>query len=364
MGSVRSRDGRRVLPILRTSGVAREGYRRMRILSYYPRALVGDGGPTLAARGWARALADAGCEVRVACEAGPVTAQDERVSYVPLPHRGRGRLRWPVGIEEHLAWADVVHLHSAWVAHNAFVGRRARALRKPYVLVPHGGYEPNVLRRRAFAKRAWWRLVEASLVHGAATVHVFFEGEVRHVRHLGFEGPVIIAPNGIDVPPHPLWDGGTGGYVLWMGRYDVEHKGLDLLVEALASLPATQRPRVRLHGKDFGSGREAVKELVRDAGLERWVEVLGPVYGTEKESALVRAKAFVYPSRWEAQGLAVLEALSAGVPCIVTSTMMIAAEISQVGGAFVADPIPKSIVQALLLSAGRGAASVAARGYA
>lgn len=334
----------------------------MKILSYYPRALVGDGGPTFAVRGWARALGAEGCEVRVLCEPGPSPEDAGDVEWVPLRHVGKGRLRRPDGrVKAHLRWADVLVLHSAWVLHNVVLARAARRLGVPYVLVPHGGYDPNVLRRRGMLKRAWWRTLERPLLVGASAVHIFFEAEAEPVRSLGFRGPFVVAPNGIDVPPQPAWDGGTGGYVLWLGRYDIEHKGLDLLFQALARMPEVERPVIHLHGKDHRVGRATVAGMVER--LRPWVQVAGPVFGPDKRSALVRAKAFVYPSRWDAHSVAVLEALSEGVPCVVTDRLMMAPELAQARAAFVVPATPQDIAGALRSAVGAGAAAVGANGY-
>ena len=42
------------------------------------------------------------------------------------------------------------------------------------------------------------------------------------------------------------------------------------------------------------------------------------VYGDEKKKILSNAYAFIQPSRWEGQPMGLLEALSFGLPCIVT----------------------------------------------
>jgi glycosyltransferase involved in cell wall biosynthesis len=114
------------------------------------------------------------------------------------------------------------------------------------------------------------------------------------------------------------WDGGSGGYVLWIGRFDPEHKGLDLLLEGMKLLPAGARPVLRLHGPDWAGGKERVIELVRNLELDDSVIIGDPVYGEEKWRLISQASAFVYPSRWEGFGNSTAEAVTAGVPTLVT----------------------------------------------
>jgi glycosyltransferase involved in cell wall biosynthesis len=254
-----------------------------------------------------------------------------------------GRFRIPKGLAQAIGDADVLLLHSAWVLHNVVAARAASRAGVPYVLTPHGGYDPNVLRRRRIAKTAWSLLLERDLLVNAAAIHVFFEGEQESIRALGYRGPFITVPNGIEVPAAPTWDGGSGGYLLWLGRYDVEHKGLDVLLEALRHIPAAERPVLRMHGPDHKGGRAVVQRLVGALGLNASVVVSGPVYGREKEQMLSRARAFIYPSRWDSHSVAVTEALARGIPCIITRSMQLARLLECTGAAFVADLDPSDL---------------------
>lgn len=336
----------------------------MRVMHYYPRAAAGDGGPTLAVRGWARALAQAGCSVRMVFHGQGRSLREDPVEWVSVPSAGSGRLLRPHGLEPHIRWADLVVLHSAWVLHNVLAGAQARAAGRPYILTPHGGYDPNIFRRRPIAKATWWRLLERRLVLGAAALHLFFEREIQHVRRRGFRGRVIVAPNGIEVPPQPLWDGGSRRYVLWIGRYDVQHKGLDVLLEAMAQLAPEERPLLRLRGVDYRGGRAAVDRLARDLDVQAWVDVGGPVYGAEKLDHLRSARAFVYPSRWDAHSVAVLEAMALGVPCLITDTMAMSADLRPRGAAFVASLSARSLAASLREICGADASDTGRRGYA
>jgi glycosyltransferase involved in cell wall biosynthesis len=122
----------------------------------------------------------------------------------------------------------------------------------------------------------------------------------------------------VRIPDGVEWDGGSGGYVLWIGRYDPEHKGLTTLLRAMALLSPRERPRLVLRGPDWRGGKERTERTVAGLGLVGWVEVGEPVYGAEKWEMISRAEAFVYPSRWEAFGNSTAEAVAAGVPTLVT----------------------------------------------
>lgn len=321
----------------------------MRILHYYPRATVGDGGPSIAVRGWVAGLREAGASVSIAYDAA--TRADDPAD-VAVGHRGSGRRRVPVGLRDVLPPFDLLVLHSGWVAHNVVAARAARRAGTPYVVTPHGAYAPEVLRRgRRWTKRVWWTALERPLLRRAAAVHVFFAEEAVALREAGYDGEVVVSPNGVSVPEAPRWDGGSGGYVLWLGRFDVHNKGLDLLVDAVRRIEPGRRPLLRLHGPDWRGGRAAVERLVHDAGVSSHVVIGDPVYGDAKWDALRRARCFVYPSRWEAFGLAAAEAAALGVPVIGTATGPFLRRMSEQGCAVAVPPDARALADALLSDA-------------
>lgn len=94
-------------------------------------------------------------------------------------------------------------------------------------------------------------------------------------------------------------------------------KAHDVLLDALAAVDVpTGRKIVWLFGGD-GPEREALQ--ARAAKLPPTVEVRIPGQIDYVEDALAAADAFCLPSRYEGLGVALLEALSTGVPCIASA---------------------------------------------
>jgi glycosyltransferase involved in cell wall biosynthesis len=288
----------------------------MRILRYHPRAASGDGGMSNAIRRWSRALADLGAQSVIGYDDGS-PAPVEGVEWMQLSHVNVTGQRIPRGFERALRGVDLLVLHGAWSAHNIVASRAAVSAGVPYLLEPRGAFDPHIVARRRYLKRAWW-LAERQVVARAVAVHLFFDEERAHLARLGHTGPFVVAPNGVDAPHQPTWDGGSGRFVLWYGRFDVEHKGVDLLVDGLGHPPAGRRPSVRLHGPDRRGDRARIAERVRAAGLADHVGVGEPVYGSRKEALLATCLGFAYPSRWEGFGIAPAEAVARGVPLLAT----------------------------------------------
>jgi glycosyltransferase involved in cell wall biosynthesis len=293
----------------------------VRVAQYYPRALTGDGGMTGAIRRLSQSMHASGVETKIICDAGPQpTPTEDGVSWWRIHHHRIAGRAFPDSDQLALALrgSDVLILNSAWALHNVAAAAIARRLGVPYIVAPRGAYDPRIRQRHRVAKDAWWLAAEGRLLTRSLAVHLFFDSERPHLERLGYRGKVIVAPNGVDVPSDISWDGGSDRTVLWLGRFDPEHKGIDLLLGAVHQIPVRQRPRVRLCGPDWRRKKRTVLELIRRLSLDRWVTVADPIYGREKLELMARASAFVYPSRWEGFGNSLAEAASVGVPVLVT----------------------------------------------
>jgi glycosyltransferase involved in cell wall biosynthesis len=333
----------------------------VKIVHYYPRASVGDGGCSYAVRGWAAAAANAGAEVTVAFDAVGEVPRVPGVEWRHVPHRRYGGLRSAGPLSQLLEGADVLALHSGWVYHNVQAAKIAGRSNVPYVLAPHGAYDPNLMRRRKTLKRMWWALMEQDVVARAAAIHVFYQEERALLAELGYTGKIIVAPSGVTLPPD-MNGRASKDYVLWMGRFDMEVKGIDLLLRALASLPVDVRPPVRLHGPDWRGGKRQAIELVRALGLEASVTIGPPVYGADKWETISNARLFVFPSRWEAQGIAALEAAGMGVPVVATGTTFLGRQLAREGAAIPAEANAESLGAVVVQGWSSDVASIGANG--
>ncbi len=323
----------------------------MRFVSYYPRAVSDKSGVTEALWGWAAALVDAGHEVLVLHAGGVRRSPDprhERPGLVDeaIPHRGRGRTTHrPIGLERRLRPGDVLVLHEGWVMSNAVAALAARRAGCPYIVVPHGVYEPGI-RRMLKPPHRLREIVERTILEHAAAIHVFFDSEVPIIKHLvPRTPPLIVAPIGFDIGEE-RWTGG-GGYLAWMGRYDPMHKGLDVLVGAVAAMKPNERPIIELRGPDFNGGYGRTREQIERLGLGQWIHALGPVAGADKAAFLERSDGYVMPSRWEGYGIALVENLAIGAPCLVSAVIHIAGPLATADAAILAPPTEEGMADGL-----------------
>ncbi|MGO4145557.1 glycosyltransferase family 4 protein [Paenarthrobacter sp. YAF11_1] len=139
------------------------------------------------------------------------------------------------------------------------------------------------------------------------------EGIGHHLKELNPDLHVDVIGNGVDPV---VWniEPRLGKDVLFIGRLEYGHKGLDLLLEAWAH--ACNRVDGNLLIAGTGPDEERVREAIRDAGLSGRVQMLGWLSGDKKFQSLSDARLLVVPSRHETFGLVAIDALAAGTPVI------------------------------------------------
>lgn len=140
------------------------------------------------------------------------------------------------------------------------------------------------------------------------------------------ESRSIFIPNGINLAPyqnarsrfelrHSLELPQSEPIITFVGRL-VADKGVDVLFDALVRLgcPGNNEFRVCLVGG--GPLENDLKARAKELCLEKVVQFCG--YCDNVLDYLLASDCFVLPSRNEAMSLAVLEAMAAGLPCVVT----------------------------------------------
>ena len=107
-------------------------------------------------------------------------------------------------------------------------------------------------------------------------------------------------------------------FLLYFGRLDVFHKGIDTLLEAVAII-VRQRPQVELRIAGRGSSLDRIKAMINGLGIANNVRLLGAVSDADRNELLATAAVQLMPSRFEGFGLAAAEAMAAGVPLVAAA---------------------------------------------
>lgn len=123
-----------------------------------------------------------------------------------------------------------------------------------------------------------------------------------------------VLPNGID---QTLFDvePAVGHELLYLGRIEVNSKGIDLLLQALAKMPEARRPVLQMAGNL--QEPEAFDHWLEHTGMRPWVRLHGPVNAAQRAELLRRCRCLVMPSRYETFGMVIAEAQAAAKPVVI-----------------------------------------------
>ena len=103
-------------------------------------------------------------------------------------------------------------------------------------------------------------------------------------------------------------------YILFLGRFDIDQKGIDLLLEAYAKVKDTIKYPLVIAGR--GPDEEKIQKLIKEYNLDLSVRMVGAAYGEKKCQLMAKALYTAFPSRHDEMCLWALESLAGGLPLI------------------------------------------------
>lgn len=200
----------------------------------------------------------------------------------------------------------------------------AKELRKsnvPYIITPRGALTYEAQHNHAWLKKLIARtLFQNSYIRNAIAIQYLTEGE-RDSSMRMFKTKNFILPNGFHDPGEKkTYFSETCINATFIGRLDIHHKGIDLLLNAIrADLPELQKANFRL--SIYGPKRYdyfKIEKMIKDKQIEEVVELKDEVGGDRKKEVLLNTDIFIMTSRLEGLPMGLLEALAYGVPCFVS----------------------------------------------
>jgi glycosyltransferase involved in cell wall biosynthesis len=259
---------------------------------------------------------------------------------------------------QHLGNYDLVEAHYLFSYASSCAGAIARWQKIPYIVRTIGQLSPWALAQSQLKKRLYSALIERQNLNRAAAIHCTSEGEAEDVRHFGIQTQTFTLPLGVDLLPvqpsakselHALYSIPPETHILLFLSRIHPKKRPDLLLQVLHQL---RFQALDCHLILAGSGDEQyLKELthlVDSLGLTSRVTFTGFVAGQDKTLLLQGADLFVLPSYAENFGVAVAEAMAAGLPVVVTPGVQISPEIAAHQAGLVVEGEVDTLVTAIL----------------
>ncbi|MEJ2885877.1 glycosyltransferase family 4 protein [Actinomycetospora aeridis] len=308
-----------------------------------------------------RRIAAAGHEVTVLTTRYPGAVEDvvDGVRYVPVgPGTGGNRLSrlagyvlgLPAAVRRHRAGVDVV-VEDFFAPFSTMAAPRWTG--RPTV----GVVQWLHARDKARQYKLPLHLVERAGVRRHHRLVAVSEGTAEKLRGLNPDARVDVVGNGVD---RALLEAPTtvGRDVVFVGRLELEGKGLDLLLRAWQRVGAQVGGELLIAG---GGPEEArVRRFADELGVTG-VRFLGWCDGPEKTALLAGARLVVVPSRHETFGMVAVEALATATPVIAFDIPCLR-EVVPPGVGWTVPPFDVDALAARLLDAAGDAGRLAAMG--
>ncbi len=244
-------------------------------------------------------------------------------------------------LRKHGGEYDRVIVNGIWQYLSFAAWRRYAGSSIPYYVFPHGMLDPwfkKTFPLKHLKKWFYWPWAEYRVLRDAAAV-IFTSEEERllaresfwlyrvcdKVSPLGVESPEI-SPNAKSefLSRYPQLQN-TRNF-LFLGRLHPK-KGCDILLEAFAQLRSNEPRALILAGPDQIGWERELRDQAARLNLTERVVFTGMLEGVMKQGAFAAADAFVLASHQENFGIAVVEALAAGVPVLISNRVNIWREV-------------------------------------
>lgn len=221
-----------------------------------------------------------------------------------------------------LVRVDLVVFHEIYYGSFFQIGKLLRKENIPYVIVAHGGLTEGAQSQRRLPKTVVNIGWAKAFICGAKAIH--FLSQREYATSVQWNKHYFISPNGVHMPQEQKQYVETKENLrfLYIGRINLFYKGLDILCQACGEIAQKMRERrikISIHGPQEGEDYHTLLRLIQENHVEDIVEVSDGVFGQEKIQTMLSADAFIQPSRSEGQPMGILEAMSVGLPVIVTS---------------------------------------------
>ncbi|MBE9008239.1 glycosyltransferase [Fortiea sp. LEGE XX443] len=350
----------------------------MKVLHIIPSIASVRGGPSQAVLETVKALINSGIDAEIA------TTNDngndlldvplgKLIEYQQVPVRFFSRFSPPVNsirefafsgeltiwLRQNISKYELLHIHAIFSYSSTIAMTIARLQGIPYIVRPLGQLCEWSLQQSFYKKQIYLKLIEKANLNYSQSIHFTSEQEEQEASQLKLTSPSFVIPHGIYISEiitnarqrlrQHLNLPDDEPIILFLSRLH-HKKGLDYLIPALGKL-TNYRFTFVLAGSGDANYENEIKSLLIANGIENRTHFTGFVTGDIKDLLLQGSDLFALTSYSENFGVAVLEALSAGIPVIVTPGVALANLVTQQNLGYVAEldvnDIAASIQQAL-----------------
>jgi len=223
---------------------------------------------------------------------------------------------------------SLFHIHGVWMHAQYAAAQVASKSNIPFIVSPHGMYEPWLWKEGTVKKKLYFNLLAGSAFAKANYIHAITPDEQLNLQNLFPKTKVVCIPNAIETQKLIATKERDRPYFLFLGRMH-HKKGIELLIESFTSLKDLEFD-LKIAGPESEYG-QMLQNKVQTSGDSR-IKFIGAVRGEKKKELYRNAQALVAPSYSEVVGMVNLEAAMMATPVITTFKTGLLTEWNQNGG--------------------------------
>jgi len=192
----------------------------------------------------------------------------------------------------------------------------------PYIIVPRSSLTKGAQNQKRIKKIIANKFIYNKLIRKASAIQ-YLTNEEKEQSGNKWNKNSFVMPNGIisktKVTRNYNKESVKG---LFIGRLDMNHKGLDLLITSVKNnkkILLENNYEIHLYGPEAkNTPIKLIKELIKEDKLEKIIKIYGPIYEEEKYKKLKEYDFFIMTSRFEGHPMGLIEALSFSLPVFIT----------------------------------------------
>ena len=246
---------------------------------------------------------------------------------------------------------DLVVFHELYITCYLKIAKALQRAGIPYIVVPHSSLNRAAQKKSRLKKAVANCLLFKPLCRRAVGIQYLTEFEKNESI---IKKGAFVSHNGIAAPAQTKAAFHTDEIrFAYIGRISPYIKGLDLMVQAFGlekDFLAAHHCSLHIYGPTDDRGYSYASEmrtLTEQSGAQELITLHDAVFGEEKLRVLLDTDVFIQTSRSDGMPMGVLQALSCGLPCLVTEGSSLAKKIEAAGAGWNGGNSAESIASAL-----------------
>lgn len=237
------------------------------------------------------------------------------INIIRIPYFGSQRYPFAFSILKHLKGFDIIHVHAIDFFAD-FLALTAFLHKKKLFITTHGGFFHT--KKNEVLKKIYFNIITRCILNRYKAIIACSGNDFNTFSKIS--NNVVLIYNGVDVErylhvPKKV----IKGKIITIGRIDV-HKDIDKLITILGKLKEKGiDAKLEIIGPDSKNLMVQMKLQAQKLNIQESIVFAGKLSDDELIEALSSAHLFVSASSYEGFGIAAVESLASGTPCVLSN---------------------------------------------